>query len=603
MIAIIYLVKATVIVLTAAAVVALGRRRASSGTRHFVCTLAIGGLLTLPLVSSALPDWTTISLSPIIQKIQPILDTETGPTTQAGSPAGRALATNHTNLAAARTQGRPKGPHDSSPSRVLSSVLPGMRWPVALLAVYLGGVCLLLVRLVVDHLTIRRLLRRSAEITEPQWQALLADCAQQIGVRSSVRLLCNPDRMPPMTIGIRHAAIVLPALADEWSEDVRRVVLLHELAHVVRRDCLTQAGAALARALYWIHPGSWWLARRLRVDRELACDDVVLSTGIKATEYGRHLLDVAYRLGGAAPPALAAGMSPASGLEARLFALLDESRQRAALTSRGRAASVAVCALWMVAIAAPTTSAAQPVFTQAVADTDRHIHPELVRRFLTVDYWRYVAIGQLARMADHLKYLSEMRQLGYSVADVPTLVTLRRHGVTPDYVRGLAAEGLPGLSTGELLAAVRQGVTASYVRDMKSVVDQTAEVGSLIQLRRHGIDGDFVRELDAAGFEHLPIEALLQTRRHGISGDYILGFQRLGYDWSIDDLVRARSHGIEAEYVEAVAAQGHPQISLDDLVRLRSHGVTPARIRAANERAGTVVPVDQLVHLASHGWK
>jgi beta-lactamase regulating signal transducer with metallopeptidase domain len=594
MIAIVYLVKATVIVLTAATAIALGRRRASSGTRHFICTLAIGGLLTLPLLSSALPGWTTISLSPVIQKIEPILDTETGHTTSAGAPAGRTAAAHHTNLAAART--------GSSHSGQAFSDRPGIPWPVVLLALYLGGVCLFLVRLAVDHLTIRRLLRRTTEMTEPEWQALLVDCAHEIGVRNSVRLFRHPDGMPPMTIGIRRAAIVLPALADGWSDEVRRVVLLHELAHVARRDCLTQAGAALACALYWIHPGSWWLARRLRVDRELACDDVVLSTGISAPEYGRHLLDVAYRLGGEAPPALAAGMSRASGLETRLFALLDGSRKRAALTSRGRAAVVALCALLMVAIAAPTTPAAQPddqVLTKAAADADRYI----VRRFLNVDHWRHVAIGQLTRMADQLQYLNDMRQLGYSVADVPSLFTLRRHGVTPDYVRRLAAEGLSGLSTAELLAAVRQGVTAGYVRDMKSLVDQTADVESLVRLRRHGIDGDFIRELDAVGFQHMPVEALLQTRRHGISGEYIRGFQALGYDWTIDDLVRARSHGVDAEYVEAVAAQGHPRVPLDDLVRLRSHGITSARIKAANERAGTVVPVDLLVHLASHGWK
>ena len=359
--------------------------------------------------------------------------------------------------------------------------------------------------------------------------------------------------------------------------------------------------------MYWMHPGSWWLARRLRVDRELACDDVVLSTGIAfPAEYGRHLLEVAYRLGGTAPPAPAAGMSRRSGLETRLFALLDGSRNRATLTSRTRAAAVAICALLMVAIAAPTTRAYRPndrVLAKASADVDRHVHPELVRRFLSVDYWRRMAIRQLARMADQLQYLSEMRQLGYSVADVPTLFTLRRHGVTPDYVRTLRAEGLSNLSTGELLAAVRQGVAAGYVRDMKSTGYPAADVEAMIQLRRHGIDGDFVRELGDVGFQQLPIEALLQARRHGISADYIRGFHALGYGWSLDDLVRARSHGVVAEFAQGIAAQGHPQISLDDLVRLRSHDVTLARIKAANDRAGTVVPVDQLVHLASHGWR
>jgi beta-lactamase regulating signal transducer with metallopeptidase domain len=45
--------------------------------------------------------------------------------------------------------------------------------------------------------------------------------------------------------------------------------LLHELAHIARRDCLTQLRASVVAALYWPHPGAWWLARRLRIEREL----------------------------------------------------------------------------------------------------------------------------------------------------------------------------------------------------------------------------------------------------------------------------------------------------------------------------------------------
>ena len=54
----------------------------------------------------------------------------------------------------------------------------------------------------------------------------------------------------PMAFGIRHGAILIPAVADTWSEDRRRAVLLHELAHVTRHDCLTQMmAAARLRAL------------------------------------------------------------------------------------------------------------------------------------------------------------------------------------------------------------------------------------------------------------------------------------------------------------------------------------------------------------------
>ena len=128
---------------------------------------------------------------------------------------------------------------------------------------------------------------------------------------------------------------MLPASADEWTDDRRRAVLLHELAHVARRDCLVQRIAACACALYWPHPGVWWAAKRLRTERELACDDRVLASGAAAREYAGHLLDIAHAFRAAPAPATALGMARARQLERRLLAILDEARNRAAL-GRGR---------------------------------------------------------------------------------------------------------------------------------------------------------------------------------------------------------------------------------------------------------------------------
>ena len=119
-------------------------------------------------------------------------------------------------------------------------------------------------------------------------------------------------------------AILLPATADTWDEQRRRAVLLHELAHVARFDCLSQWAACAMRAVYWMHPGAWWLVSRLRLDREFACDDLVLAAGAPPAEYARHLLDIAYTFGGGRAPALAVRMARRSQIEGRLRALLDD---------------------------------------------------------------------------------------------------------------------------------------------------------------------------------------------------------------------------------------------------------------------------------------
>ncbi len=120
-------------------------------------------------------------------------------------------------------------------------------------------------------------------------------------------------------------------------------MLLHELAHVARLDCLTQTLAMVACAMYWFHPAAWWAARRLRVERELACDDRVIAAGTEPREYAGHLLEIAYALGASRAPALAVTMARRGQLESRLLAALDAARNRRVPPLRLRVARHRVC--------------------------------------------------------------------------------------------------------------------------------------------------------------------------------------------------------------------------------------------------------------------
>src|SRR5262249_15717677 len=156
-------------------------------------------------------------------------------------------------------------------------------------------------------------------------------------------------------------------------------------------------------------------------------------------------------------------------------------------TRRSAVAALALCAALIVPISAATTMDFQPADRQ-LADQNYardDVSFDSLGRFLSVDYWRHMATDGLNRLAHHLAYLNEMRQLGYSVADVNVLFQLRQHGVTPYLVRALAAEGLSGLSTDELLTAVRHGVTPDYVHDLKSLGYQPLDLEALTRLRRH----------------------------------------------------------------------------------------------------------------------
>ena len=110
---------------------------------------------------------------------------------------------------------------------------------------------------------------------------------------------------------------ILAAPASE-----RGAVLAHELAHVARADCLLLLAGALARAIYWISPLSWWALRRLRVHAEDAADDAVLGTGVPSSSYAALLVAVAR------DQLDRAGRVAADGLRERVRGVLDARRIR-----------------------------------------------------------------------------------------------------------------------------------------------------------------------------------------------------------------------------------------------------------------------------------
>ena len=107
------------------------------------------------------------------------------------------------------------------------------------------------------------------------------------GLRFPVSLLHSHHRSLLVTWGWRRARILLPAVADEWSDDQIRIVLAHELAHIARGDWVAQLAAEVLRAIYWFNPVLWIACRRLRVESECACDDAVLARGVEGSD-ARH---------------------------------------------------------------------------------------------------------------------------------------------------------------------------------------------------------------------------------------------------------------------------------------------------------------------------
>jgi TonB family protein len=191
---------------------------------------------------------------------------------------------------------------------------------------WLLGAMLSLTQMAIGLATVERTRRTAMPLNLADFLDVIAPSQTR-----SVELRETPAGSMPMTYGFFRHTILLPTDAAEWTRDHVRSVLLHELAHVRRKDGMSQFVARLALAFYWWHPLVWVAWSEFLKERECAADDQVLNMDVSATDYASHLFDIARSM--RAPATLSwAGMAMArnSKLEVRLAAILDSSRNRLA---------------------------------------------------------------------------------------------------------------------------------------------------------------------------------------------------------------------------------------------------------------------------------
>ncbi|HVG72984.1 MAG TPA: M56 family metallopeptidase [Vicinamibacterales bacterium] len=341
------LVLATVrvtVVLSAVWIITLAMRRAAASSRHFVWTAGIVAAALIPAAAIAMPKW-QVQAPAAIAALAPAVRPSFTPAASVPAPP----AAERSDIVAA-----PLAPAANRSSRLLSvSSLAMVTWIVGA-----GAVLLYLFAGTLAAMWIRR----SSRALDARWAEEAEALAEAMGIRPPA-MFATASVPSPMVAGFWRPCILLPTDAASWPDDRLHVVLLHELAHIKRRDCLTQAIAQIVCGIYWFNPIVWIGARRLRVERERACDDFVLAKGTRGSEYANHLLEIAQtaRPERLAPLTLAGvAMARRSQLEGRLMAILDPAIRRSSTTAARLAAAAALVTI-SVPVAAVQLKDAVPV--------------------------------------------------------------------------------------------------------------------------------------------------------------------------------------------------------------------------------------------------
>ncbi len=320
------------VVLAIAPLAARVLSRGSAAARHQIWAVALAASLLMPVLAAVAPQW-QIEVLPAPTTVQSVAAPAAPPIKPAADPVFEPIPALTPSVASEPT----------APAASVNTLSTAV-------TLWLAGVLVVLARLAFGTARVWWIARRA--FPDPVWAPLGQHLARSLGIERAVTFLSGDEDAMPMAWGLTHARVLLPAEAEDWPLDRQRVVLLHELAHVKRRDSVTQILAHMACAAYWFHPLVWLAAKRLRAERERACDDLVLAAGTRGSDYADHLLDIARSLRSDAWPTWSAvTMAHRSQLEGRLMAILDPAVPRRSPTRRAMVACATVAMMTIVSLA------------------------------------------------------------------------------------------------------------------------------------------------------------------------------------------------------------------------------------------------------------
>ena len=515
-------------------------RRSSAAVRYVVWCAGLLSLLVLPVLSVLLPQWQTGLLPQAAVLVQeapraaphvapasvPLLD---APTAAPAIPAPVIDDAAAPVAVASPQTGRAEAPAVGVASGPLFAALD-FHWSTWVFMVWLAGMLFVLVRMAIAHAGVHLLVLRGTMVQDDDWRQLAGDVASRLGIRRLVRLRWSAWTAVPLSVGVWRPAIILPETAKLWDEQHRRTVLLHELAHVRRRDCLMQLLTQVACAFHWFNPLAWVAARQSRFERERAADDMVLLAGTQASTYAEILLETARSLHSARWTAVASlAMARHSQLESRLMAILDPSLRHRSLSRVGATMAVVIAACIVLPLAVLNPAQAQ---RDTIVRTDE------------------VAGDIVSPLNDARFTVSENTGSDSNPnSDISPDIDLNAGIVTDDYI-DTSYDYTP---------------VAGSIGEVVSMDTLTAEQRKMLR-SKYGIDSTFIHEIEMLGFTDLVVNEFIALGTYDIDPSYIRGLQAAGYtDFTVSTLLALARSRVELDYIRGIRAAGFKDVTLDPI--------------------------------------
>lgn len=331
--------KATVLMLLAL-VISQFMKRASAASRHCLWSVSLVSILMLPILAVSIPKWHVWPVRPTESVFETNEDASLHGQLSSGVSEGANLTDKDDNLAGMPLLTTDSGSQAPAQSTGPNSAFVQSRSPVRaelLLAIAIGiwtvGFVVSLTPILVGLVRLSRAAGRRGNGPEDSLQQLVHELANEIRVQTP-RVIQGPQFAMPMVWGLTAGRLMLPPDAEQWPQQKLRQVVLHELAHLKRKDPVTLLLGRLACAFYWFHPLTHFCFHRLKTESENASDDFVLQMGHPSTDYAELLLQISTQRQFPLASHVTVAMAQRLKIERRIRNILDRQQNRNPLSAK-----------------------------------------------------------------------------------------------------------------------------------------------------------------------------------------------------------------------------------------------------------------------------
>jgi TonB family protein len=295
----------------------------------------------------------TMAAAPIITTVR-VLD-EPAPTAERVDTPGM-------NGPGARLDGISPAPLEPSHDAAASTRRPTMLAELlpAVVLLWAGGVLVLTINLTAAWIRARRVRRAASPVPDP-WRRQLDTLVERLGLGRIAFSESAAIGVPTLIGWLRPAILVPGSVLTGLTPPQLDAILTHELAHVRRHDYLVNVVQSVIETLLFYHPGVWWVSRRVRIERERCCDDVVVTICHDRVVYARALASLEELR----------GRQPALGIAATGGQLLDRVRRILSPEPMDEARSSAWTVLAVATAIAPAVLFGVAVQSSPAADQRR----------------------------------------------------------------------------------------------------------------------------------------------------------------------------------------------------------------------------------------